>query len=274
MTTTISGLPQELTDHIIDHIDDRKSLKACSLVCSQWSPRSRKHLFVRLQFTDKRDLQHWCARIRPGPSGASSLVEDLTLLEYYPSTTAPPPSPTRLCPSFFTDAASHFQSFSALQALNVLKWRMTTDCVLSMLHSFGSSLENVTRLTLSGVYVRPSTLAMFVGHFPCLDITASDISGTLDGTNAVDSSPWAYVSGLPTYTRGRSGAPHIPKCQVPKGVFETITLLKPRFNRVILAYVSYTAWRDYWPLIEACAGSLEELRIFADATGEWTHIDL
>ena len=50
--------------------------------------------------------------------------------------------------------------------------------------------------------------------------------------------------------------------------FLMIALLKPRFHLVSLAYVSYGAWRDYWPVVEACGGSLEELYILADATSE------
>ena len=53
-TTIMPELPQELIDRIIDHVDDTTSLKACSLVCSQWSPRSRKHLFVQVEFTPQK----------------------------------------------------------------------------------------------------------------------------------------------------------------------------------------------------------------------------
>jgi len=58
-------LPQELIDHIIDHISDRSSLKACSLVCSQWYPRIRKRLFVRVDPGSGGDLQLLRALIRP-----------------------------------------------------------------------------------------------------------------------------------------------------------------------------------------------------------------
>ena len=35
-----------------------------------------------------------------------------------------------------------------------------------------------------------------------------------------------------------------------------------------LTHVDYNAWWDCWPLVEACAGSLEELYILAHAAGE------
>ncbi|KAF8869067.1 hypothetical protein BD779DRAFT_797413 [Infundibulicybe gibba] len=43
--------PVELTDLIIDHLnDDKESLQACSLVCSSWLPRTRHHLFSCFKF--------------------------------------------------------------------------------------------------------------------------------------------------------------------------------------------------------------------------------
>ncbi|KAJ7343721.1 hypothetical protein DFH08DRAFT_701948, partial [Mycena albidolilacea] len=41
-----STLPPELTDRIIDFLwDHQLDLRACSLVCSQWLPASRFHIF-------------------------------------------------------------------------------------------------------------------------------------------------------------------------------------------------------------------------------------
>jgi len=43
----VTRLPLELTDHMIGFLD-RKTLKACSLVCKNWLPSSRYHLFGHL----------------------------------------------------------------------------------------------------------------------------------------------------------------------------------------------------------------------------------
>ena len=271
-TTIMSRLPQELIDRIIDHIRDRKSLKACSLVCSRWSPRSQKHLFVRVEFASIRYLQRWCACIRSGPLGISSLVEHLTLSEDQLSYTLP--SPSWLHSSILTNAAPHFQSFSALRALEIRRWRMTTHRISLVIHSFGSSLKNVTRLTLADVTVHPSTLTMFISHFPRLDdlsISVINPPRMLEGTG--DSHRGVLGEIFPTHPRGKFSASDISVYQVPE-VFKAITLLEPRFHRVTLDCDSYKSWRDYWPLVEACAGSLEELQILTDATGERTHLDL
>ncbi|KAF8953992.1 hypothetical protein BDZ97DRAFT_1929115 [Flammula alnicola] len=42
-------LPQELVDHIIDHLhDDPLTLKSCASVCHAWLPTSRLHLFAKI----------------------------------------------------------------------------------------------------------------------------------------------------------------------------------------------------------------------------------
>jgi len=275
MTTTItSGLPQELIDHIIDHVNDRESLKACSLVCSQWSPRTRKRLFAQVEFASQSDLERWCARINPGPSGLPSLVEDLTLSEYHERLSPGSPLLFWLRSSILTNAAPHFQSFSALRVLEIQRWLMCVGWISSMVHSFGSSLENVTRLTLRDVISYPRTLAMFVSHFPRLDdlsVSVIYLPMILDGAGGLH--PGFRGDIVPSHPRGKFSASNI-SVRTPKGVFEAITLLEPRFRQVTLAHVSYGVWRDYWPLVEACAGLLEELRILADATGEQTHLNL
>jgi len=158
-------LPQELIDHIIDHVGDRDCLKTCSLVCSQWSARSRKHLFVRVDFTSARDPERWCACVRPGPSGPSSLVETLVLSDSDTHTHAPHPGITHEPSPMPFSISSPFLPF----VLIIWEWRMNTDRVSSMLHSFGSSLENVTRLTLERIIIHPATFAIFINHFPRLD---------------------------------------------------------------------------------------------------------
>ena len=272
-TTIMSGLlPQELIDHIIDHVDDRDGLKACSLVCRQWSARSRKHLFVEIDFTSVENLRRWCACIRPGPLGPSSLVENLVLSGFDSSSTSL--STSGLYPSTLFNAIFHLQSFSGLRVLMIWEWRMTTDCVSSMLHSFGCCLENVTRLTLGQIVIHPEILAMFISHFPRLDdLSISTIGLPRALGHARDPHREHRIGIVPTNTRGKFHASGIPACRVPKKIFEAITLLKPRFHKVTLTHINYDAWRDYWPLVEACGESLEELHILANGTGEWTHLD-
>ena len=46
-------LPQEIADHIIDHLwNDKHALGTCSLVCKAWSLCARHHLFANVVITD------------------------------------------------------------------------------------------------------------------------------------------------------------------------------------------------------------------------------
>jgi hypothetical protein len=47
--TTMTRIPAELTDRIIDFLhSDKKTLATCALVCKSWIPSSRFHLFEKL----------------------------------------------------------------------------------------------------------------------------------------------------------------------------------------------------------------------------------
>ena len=69
--TTMSNyprLPQELLDLIVDILhDDPELLKQCCLVSKSWIPRSRKHLFARVEILRVRDLLWW-DKLWPDPA--------------------------------------------------------------------------------------------------------------------------------------------------------------------------------------------------------------
>ena len=66
--TTMSDLPCELLDHIVDFLhNDQTSLKKCCLVSKSWIPRSRKCLFAVIRFHCLGNLQSW-KKAYPDPS--------------------------------------------------------------------------------------------------------------------------------------------------------------------------------------------------------------
>ena len=266
----MSGLPQELVDQIIDYVNacDRGSLRACSLVCSQWAARSRKHRFAQVKFSSEYSLQRWCSCIRPGPLGPSSLVQDLFISEHYPPSKSYSPAPW-LRPAVFYQAGPHLESFSGLRVLEIEGWDMPVEIVRSALLFFGSSCKNVTRLALGHVFVQPSTLAMFVSNFPRLnDLSILDVRRSETRGRDDDLYRGFFTEIAPNYPRGEFRARYIWRMDEPKAVFKAITLLKPRFRKVSFGSVANGAWQDYWPLVKACGEALEELRIHATATGE------
>jgi len=147
---------------------------------------------------------------------------------------------------------------------------MHTPHVVSMLDSFGSSLENVTRLTLRDVIVGSilhSSFTMFISHFRRLDDISISVVEVRPSLRILfrEVGREADIEIVPTHPQGEFSASGLV---VPNCVFKAITLLEPRFHRVALDWDSYDMWSVYWPLIEACAGSLEELHILAKVTGE------
>ena len=147
--------------------------------------------------------------------------------EYYLSSTSPSSPWLRSSILILTDATSHFSVL--FRASGAGGSKMPTDRMPSILHSFGSSLENFTRLTLGNVTIHFLTLGMFVSHFPRLDNLSISAIRTLDSTG--DLYPAFRGEIVPTHPRGKFSVSSLSTYQVPKGVFEAITL-EPRFHQV------------------------------------------
>jgi len=273
-TTIMSRLPQELIDNIFDHIRawDNCTLGACSLVCKRWSARSRKRLFTQLKLSSEADLERWCDRVRPGPSGPCLFVEDLSLLDTHLSMSMPL-EPSWIQPSILSKAAPHLQSFSGLRALRIVGWDTVALPTSLMLHHFGPLLENVTRLTLERMYIHPSALVTFVSHFPRLHylfISTPKCPWGDDGASDLHHESHGRI--VPTHPRGEFTAFEVERFSEPEKIFGGIALLEPRFRRISFKHLGYNLWRLFWPVVEACAGSLEELEIEATSLGERTHL--
>ena len=169
-----------------------------------------------------KDFDRWCTRIRPGLLGLSSFVESLSLTDLSPSIVMP--SPSWLHPPILSNATSHLQSFSALRALRIWSLHMSADHVSSMLHSSGSSLEDVTHLTLGYITTHPLALVMFIGHFPRLyDLTLSGIYPPSRPTGADDLDYWFDGDVVPSHPRGKFRVSDYSRYRVSKVVFEGIT---------------------------------------------------
>ena len=114
---------------------------------------------------------------------------------------------------------------------------MSADRVSLKLRSFGSSLENVTHLTLRDVSVHPLTLAMFLSHFPRLDdLSLFGIHPVMfDGTD--DLHRRLRVDIVPTHPGGKLSVTRRPTDRSQKGGFDAITLLEPRFRQVVLTNI-------------------------------------
>ena len=56
---SMSRLPPELLDDLIDLLRDPETLKQCCLVSKSWIPRTRRHLFADIKFRSADDLESW-----------------------------------------------------------------------------------------------------------------------------------------------------------------------------------------------------------------------
>jgi hypothetical protein len=65
-----SHLPPEISDHIVDLLrDEPETLKRCCLVSKSWVPRTRKHLFGKVECLSPTRLEAW-KKTFPGPTNS------------------------------------------------------------------------------------------------------------------------------------------------------------------------------------------------------------
>ncbi|KAF9778142.1 hypothetical protein BJ322DRAFT_1214811 [Thelephora terrestris] len=70
--TTMSDrrLPLEILDYIVDLLhDEPQALKNCCLVAKSWVPRTRKHLYNKIEITYRTDLEAWW-KVFPDPGSS------------------------------------------------------------------------------------------------------------------------------------------------------------------------------------------------------------
>ena len=69
--TTMSSLPPEIHDIIVDHLhDEPTALKACCIVSKSWVPRVRTHLFAHVEFNAENwPIERWMKAF-PDPSNS------------------------------------------------------------------------------------------------------------------------------------------------------------------------------------------------------------
>jgi len=89
--TTMSNLPCELLDHIVDLLYNSQTfgrippeLRDCSLVSKSWVPRTRRHLFADIHFQTAKRLESW-KKAFPDPSTSPACYAKLFVDRRAPS---------------------------------------------------------------------------------------------------------------------------------------------------------------------------------------------
>ena len=154
-TTMITTLPPEILDLIIDHLYGKPvTLKACCLVSKSFVPRSRRHIFARVQLS---------------PQSARSWVKA------FPDSSNSPAHYTRILRIRNLGAYSTYVPSWVLSFCNVEELSMNNDTVrcaglhqISLLQLHGLS-PTLKVLRLSGVFTSISETLGFICSFPLLE---------------------------------------------------------------------------------------------------------
>ena len=252
--TTMSNLylPPELLDHICDLLRDaRGALKNCCLVSKSWIPRTRRHLFARIEFHYPKDLRSWKTTFRDSSVSPACYTRslDINLSQDITATDA--------------GGGGWIPTFSRVVHMGISITRQA-EPPLFLFHRFSPTLESI-RVNFS--FCMPSSLTDFILSFPRLqdlDITSYYRPGPNNDPYgrpvAIQcSSPPAFTGSLKLCLK--MGMKHIasPLLSLPGGIhFRELHLTWYREEDIPLTIA----------LVEGCSSSLETLEIKCEFNSE------
>ena len=80
-------LPPEILDLIVDHLhDEPTTLRACCLVSKSWIPRTRRHLFARVEFRSSRLFKLWMKAFPDSSNSPAHYTRSLDLAHFSDAT--------------------------------------------------------------------------------------------------------------------------------------------------------------------------------------------
>ena len=264
---TSSLLPQELVDHIIDHLhDDPLALSNCARVCRGWLPTSRLHFFakIRLKATSAHNgpavPQQRCKQLYAVLTQSPEIIYNIRELEicegsphhhhdHHPEFSSTTWITTERTLTALFKMLTHLQRLD-FSATSILYWKLLPPTFQSALWTL-LSLPTLTYIRLhSWVFPDLSSLASILAR--CPNLKAFALSST---------------------TIFNEGSPQLHQSSPEKGRgVEEVVVRPPRTRLEVLTldYVTF-GYLDYWllnphSLIDIT--SLRELRVshFQDAT--------
>jgi len=264
--TTMSSLPCELLDHIVDLVHDGQTfgqvpleLRNCCLASKSWVPRTRRHLFAEISFRTAKSLESW-KKTFPDPSTSPAYYAKYLWIG---------------CPQVVmaegAEAGGWIASFSGVEHLQLGGQDVSArgwEVVFVLFHGFSPAIKSLcmrlSRLPFPHffdlVLSFPLLEDLDMGH--CQDVPTEN-GGDSDGP----SMPIAVQpSSLPVFT----GALDLHLEGGPVGPVVNWLLSQPggiHFRRFTLSWfreedISLTA-----ALMEGCSHTLESLYICCDLRG-------
>jgi len=252
-------LPSELLDHIVDILHHkRKALRSCCLVSRSWVPRTRKHLFARIEFETEGDLESW-KKTFPDPSTSPAHYVKTLFIGCSHVVTAADAEP-----------GGWIRGFSQVEYLEVGSERSNEDearASLVPLHGFSPIIKS---LYVDFTFLPSSRIIDLVFSFPLLEdltvITAYDIddydySDELP-TVVQPSNPPVFTGSL---TLSRGGMTPIARrlLSLPSGI---------HFRRLDLMQFHDEDVPSTTRLVEDCSHTLESFDITCSLYGTPTYL--
>ena len=272
-TTSSSHLPQELVDHIIDHLhDDPLALSNCARVCRGWLPTSRHHFFAKisLKATSAHNgpavPQERCKQLYAVLTQSPEIIYNIRELEicegsphhhhdHHPELSSTTWITTERTLTALFKMLTHLQRLD-FSATSILYWKLLPPTFQSALWTL-LSLPTLTYIRLhSWAFPDLSSLASILAR--CNNLTAFALSST-SIYNEGTTSPQLDQNIISLPIRVEDEEEEVKRHH-----------LRPRLEVLTLDYVNF-GYLDYWllsphSLIDIT--SLRELRVshFQDAT--------
>ena len=236
-----SLLPQEILDLIIDHLrNDPAALRSCCTTSKSWYPRSRNHLFARIEFrTHKSHIELW-KKAFPDPSNSPACHTRILSIRGLPTITTAD-----------ADGTGWIHTFDRLVKLDLDTFGYDDRQIsLAPLRRLSSTLRS---LTLCHTSIPPSEVFGLVCSFPLLEDLA-----LLSCDGRGDTDPWDVPPTSPKFTgtldlRSMGGIRSIAHqlCDLPNGL---------HFNKIMVGCLN----EDFEPtmgLMSRCFDTLESIRL-------------
>ena len=274
--TSSSHLPQELVDHIIDHLhDDPLALSNCARVCRGWLPTSRHHFFskISLKATSAHNgpavPQERCKQLYAVLTQSPEIIYNIRELEicegsprhhhdHHPELSSTTWITTERTLTALFKMLTHLQRLD-FSATSTLYWKILPPTFQSALWTL-LSLPTLTYIRLhSWFFPDLSSLASILARSRNLNAFALS-STTILNEGSSNNSPQFHQSSLAAAAIEDDDG----------GVEEVVRPPRTRLEVLTLDYVTFD-YLDYWllsphSLIDIT--SLRELRVshFQDAT--------
>ena len=236
------SLPPEIVDHVIDLVDNLRTLESCSLVARSWVGRSRMHLFRDVVLFSHR---RWQKVMPAGDTSPAKYTRTLTLAQ------GNTPRGRWINTDNLYPFFSHLRDFRNVENLTLDGWVPSGFSEGGLKKYFGHFGERLRSLELGGERMTPDSFLVLLGLLPNLEHLSVKERVQGEQTNRViPVSP--KLSGR-LAIRVHTGS-----------IFSTLCKLPLRFREICLQEHKH----DYQELINACAETLVDFRAMSQDLGK------